>query len=369
MNNEPMMFEIKIDDFDFDILPIGIDKNLLEENPELRAKAVVLFYEHHLEDLGGDTNAEIDGEFIKVYWTPKSKKDVDEAVQLAVDLLTKGAYGHAEPLLNTLNKIYPDRPDILFNYGMMLSDQGKLDKSIDLLSKLTNIQPENANGWNALGIAHIRNQATDDALRCLKQSLSLDPENGHTLRNLGGLMAKEKPSEGLSYLEKAAELLPENQEAQFGYALCLLENGKANEADAVFIKAIEIAPYSKLSELCRTHRTAIAQKTMRNDAPGGLRMDAVMYCLSALEKFDELGPENAMAITTEIALLGRGGLDINDPEKKYTLKSLDGEFTGLQLVSYMYVGIKRIDPNQDAGIDLAEEYSMALKLFEGGGVK
>ncbi|MBT3369071.1 MAG: tetratricopeptide repeat protein, partial [Nitrospina sp.] len=222
MNNEPMMFEIKIDDFDFDILPIGIDKNLLEENPELRAKAVVLFYEHHLEDLGGDTNAETDGEFVKVYWTPKSKKDVDEAVELAVDLLTKGAYGHAEPLLNTLNKIYPDRPDILFNYGMMLSDQGKLDKSIDLLSKLTNIQPENANGWNALGIAHIRNEETDDALKCLKQSHSLDPENGHTLRNLGGLMAKEKPSEGLPYLGKAAQLLPENQEAQFGYALCLL---------------------------------------------------------------------------------------------------------------------------------------------------
>ena len=108
---------------------------------------------------------------------------------------------------------------------------------------------------------------------------------------------------------------------------------------------------------------------MRDKAPDGLRMDAVMYCLSALETFEKLGPEKAMAITTEIALLGRSGLDINEPEKKYTLKSLGGEFTGLQLVSYMYVGLKRVDPNQDAGIDLAKEYSMALKLFEGGGVK
>ena len=92
-------------------------------------------------------------------------------------------------------------------------------------------------------------------------------------------------------------------------------------------------------------------------------MDAVMYCLSALEKFDKLGPEKAMAITTEIALLGRSGLNINDPERKYTLKSLSGEFTGLQLVSYMHVGIKRIDPNQDAGIDLDQEYKTALDMF------
>ena len=103
----------------------------------------------------------------------------------------------------------------------------------------------------------------------------------------------------------------------------------------------------------------IFSPVIEKPAPG----DMDMYCLSAIEKFDKLGPEKAMAITTEIALLGRGGLDINDPERKYTLRSLSGEFSGLQLASYMYVGIKRIDPNQDAGIDLDEEYSNALKLF------
>jgi len=49
---------------------------------------------------------------------------------------------------------------------------------------------------------------------------------------------------------------------------------------------------------------------------------------------------------------------------QYALKSLAGEFTGLQLISYLFVGIKSIDPNQEVGIDLAREYSMALSLFE-----
>ena len=59
---------------------------------------------------------------------------------------------------------------------------------------------------------------------------------------------------------------------------------------------------------------------------------------------------------------GRTGLDINNPDKKYTLDSMGDSFTGLQLVSYMYVGFKIIDPKMDIGMDLSEEYKQALDL-------
>jgi hypothetical protein len=78
--------------------------------------------------------------------------------------------------------------------------------------------------------------------------------------------------------------------------------------------------------------------------------------------FDKVGPAETQRISFEIALKGREGLDINNPEKKYTLDSLEGTFTGLQLVSYMYVGFKMIAPERDIGIDLSEEYKTALKL-------
>ena len=93
-------------------------------------------------------------------------------------------------------------------------------------------------------------------------------------------------------------------------------------------------------------------------------MDAVMYCLSALEKFDELGPSKRQSITYEISLLGSNGFDINDPSPKYTLSSMQGKFSGLQLVSYMYVGLKQMGPAIDAGIDLSKEYEAAMSLFK-----
>jgi hypothetical protein len=71
-------------------------------------------------------------------------------------------------------------------------------------------------------------------------------------------------------------------------------------------------------------------------------------------------------IAFEIALKGRGGLDINDPDKRYTLNSMPGDFTGLQMVSYMYVGFQITAPDQDVGIDLSAEYNEARRLFDKG---
>jgi len=50
-----------------------------------------------------------------------------------------------------------------------------------------------------------------------------------------------------------------------------------------------------------------------------IRPDAVMHCLDGLQKFRTLGDSKMRAIVFEIAMLGRSGLDINDPEKQYQL--------------------------------------------------
>jgi hypothetical protein len=87
-----------------------------------------------------------------------------------------------------------------------------------------------------------------------------------------------------------------------------------------------------------------------------------MYCVSALEKFEEMSPERVKAIALEIAMLGRGGLDINTPDTRYRLKNMEGDFSGLQLMSLMYVAFKQISPEADIQFDLAKEYESALSL-------
>jgi len=50
-------------------------------------------------------------------------------------------------------------------------------------------------------------------------------------------------------------------------------------------------------------------------------------------------------IAIEIGMLGKYGLDINDPQETYVLRALPGRtFSALQLICIMYAGFKRIEP-------------------------
>jgi hypothetical protein len=91
---------------------------------------------------------------------------------------------------------------------------------------------------------------------------------------------------------------------------------------------------------------------------------AVMYCLAALQEFEGMERQQILGIVTEIAMLGRSGLDYASSEKKYTLQALPGDFSGLQLMCFMYVGFQIIDPTVDTGMDLSEAYNEARVLYE-----
>ena len=136
------------------------------------------------------------------------------------------------------------------------------------------------------------------------------------------------------------------------------------EADGFYVEAIALDPESQIGELARRARGQIAQQTFR-EVESGPRMDAVMYCLSALERFERLPQSEVQAIVLEIALLGQRGLEVNDPTSKYTLRSVPGRFSGLQLVAMMYVGFQRFAPGHDVGFDLAREYAAAQALHAG----
>ena len=119
---------------------------------------------------------------------------------------------------------------------------------------------------------------------------------------------------------------------------------------------IEIAPGSEVAELARQQRTKHALASFRERAGGGPRMDAVMYLLGAIEKFETIDRPKVQQIGFEIAILSQRGLDMNDSAQKHELRSLPGKYSGLHLVCLMYAAYKVLDPKLDAGIDLLETY-------------
>jgi hypothetical protein len=94
---------------------------------------------------------------------------------------------------------------------------------------------------------------------------------------------------------------------------------------------------------------------------------ATMYCLDALQRFEEKSRDEIYEVVSEIAIMGRSGLDYASSDAKYTLRSIPGkQFSGLQLMCLMYVGFKEIEPTLDTGVDLREPYEQALAMHEAG---
>ena len=297
-------------------------------------------------------------------WYPKAGNAAQQVFEYSLQLLRQGDYRTAEPLLRSLLAHNPQHADALYNLGMVLSDQRRTAEAIALLSRFVELQPDSSNGWTALGVARSRQGDIPGATADLQRALEIDPGNAYAQRNLGGLLTRQSPIEALPLLEKAARNMPGDQRSQYAYAQCLMDLDRIDEADPVFVRAIQLEPLSEIAEQARAARSAIAGRSLHSANAGAPRPDAVLYCLEGLKKFREVGDGQTRSIVYEIAMLGRGGFDINNPAKKHTLRSLPGAFSGLHLVSLMYTGLKLIQPSADAGIDLSREYATALAQFE-----
>lgn len=278
-------------------------------------------------------------------------------------LLTEGNYSDGILLLEFFRSASPDDPDVLYNLGMAYSDQSQLARSIEILSHLISIDPKHVNGRVALGVALLRSNKNEEGLRELTIAVENGTDNPWAHRNLGAVLARLKRfPEAVKHLRIATELSPQDQLAWYGYGQAL-EAMDSEDADNAYLQTIQIDEYSKIAELARTARSNIAQKTFRSAIPGSIRMDAVMYCLGALEKFESMSMDQIQKIGFEIAMLGTRGIDVNNPDSRYTLKTLSGNFSGLHLLSIEYVAFKKFAPTQDIGFDLSAEYQAAMQLF------
>jgi hypothetical protein len=132
------------------------------------------------------------------------------------------------------------------------------------------------------------------------------------------------------------------------------------------LQVIEAQPYGELANKAKDLRGSIAARDLRADQPEGLRQDAVSYCLQALQLFEGMDQQRFIAVLSEVAAVGQGGLQINEPGISRTLKNLPGTWSDLALACMIHVGMKRLTPDQDSGLGIEAEYQEAVRLFKGG---
>jgi len=299
---------------------------------------------------------------VQITWKPSPGKSPQDKI---ANLLQNGKLDDGILLLELLLSDDPEDENVLFNLGMAYSDAGELNHAIEHLRHLTKADPNHTHGRVALGVALLRAHKTDEGIIELQTAVSQKPDDLWARRNFGaGLLQAKRFTEAIEQFQHATTISPDDQAAWYGLGQSLQFSGNTLEADKAYIKTIELDEFSEVAELARKTRSKIAETAFHSTTPDTPRMDAVMYCLSALQDFEKLTLEQVRNIGLEIALLGTHGIDVNNPDSHYTLKSLPGEFSGLHLLSLQYVAFKKIAPEQNIGFDLSSEYQTALKLFK-----
>jgi len=283
-----------------------------------------------------------------------SNKKLNEALHL----FQNGQFQKGKEILIKLNRKIRDNCDILYNLGMAHSELNELKSAGKMLKQCISIDPNYSNAYVALGMVYFKKEENRDAEHYFERALIVEPENPYANKNLGSLYAEQdKIEKAIDCYTKALKYIPNDFQLHYGIGLAFKLDSNNQQAQLHFEKVIEIAPNSPIADKAKKEINELAQVVTKP-----IRKEIVAFCKNALKLFDELGVEKMQKIVAEIAILGNSGLKY---EKKYSIESLTGSFTGLELVAYMYVGLQEIAPNEDSGVDFSAEYQEALNTYNG----
>lgn len=276
-----------------------------------------------------------------------------------IGLLQHGFIADALPGLEAMYGMVDDA-DICFNYGVALSELGRVEDSLAPLSKCLRLDPSYDNAAIAIGVSFSKLKRYDEAETVLKAAAKIQPDNALIKQNLAATLARAgKYVEALPFFRQAVSISP-SPATMMGLAQCLDSIADhRKEALKVYKELVRRFPDSQFTEQAKAILNRAGQADLRKVVDDGYRPDAVEYMMGAMKRFAELPREQVGRAVMEIGQLGQTGLEINNPSKRYSLTNLDGDFSGLQLLCYMHVGMALFDPSVDCGSGLQREFEIA----------
>ncbi len=161
--------------------------------------------------------------------------------------------GLGEEALAVMENGYKNNPfdyEVISAYGLLLVNEGKLDKGIEFLQKALEIIDYDPEIWMHLGIAYSQKGEFQKALESNQKALSLDDTDALIYNNLGliyfTLFSQTKNIEdhtrALEHYRKAIELDPDLSSAYNGLGGVFKVIGQTDNAISMWERALELNP-------------------------------------------------------------------------------------------------------------------------------
>jgi len=154
-----------------------------------------------------------------------------------------GRFDEAEAALRRALEL--DRENLaLFGLGILVARAGRHREALDLFQRFNKVAPDNAEGWRWNGDMQRILGNSSAAEAAYRRALELDPQNA-ALKRLGTLLGQQgQHAEALDLFQQHNRVAPEDSEGWRLSGGSLLGLDRHGEAQADFLKALELNPHS-----------------------------------------------------------------------------------------------------------------------------
>ena len=174
-----------------------------------------------------------------------SKSFADHAAkeQQAVSLINQGKLQEAEAIYEDLIATGTRNHVVFANLAAVYLMQGSYTKSIPLLKKVIQLEPNDPDAHNNLGIALKELGDLDDAIASYNTALQLKPNYPDAHNNLGNaLKQKGDLTAAVASYNTAIKLNPSDPDAHNNLSIALQEKGDLDAAIASYNTALQLKP-------------------------------------------------------------------------------------------------------------------------------
>ena len=172
----------------------------------------------------------------------KDPNDTSARAMLAISLFSAHQFAEAAKAFGTIgDAVYRD-PRMTYAWAFSLARINDPQKTVEVLNKLTS-QPLPKEMWMTAGDVYTQVDDYEDALRCFRKAIELDPNMDRAHHFAGvALIRLGRPSEAIPELEAELKLSPNDPDTQYNLAYALLETSQKDQAMAILEALIAAHP-------------------------------------------------------------------------------------------------------------------------------
>jgi len=173
---------------------------------------------------------------------PESAK-APELYESAAAALKNGNFSVAVELLKRVTQLEPKHKSAWNNLGRAYLELQQREEAVAAFRKQIEVSPFDEFAYNNLGLALWQQQKKDEAAGAFLKQIELVPLDKYAHGNLGMLYREQKKyAEAVPELEKATTLTPNNPLLHVSLGQCYLNLNQVEKAMEAFDKGVELAP-------------------------------------------------------------------------------------------------------------------------------